>query len=103
MPFAPPTHRSRAPSHQTQIERAADKARGTARARGYDTKWEKARRAFLAVHPLCAEHARHDRVEPATCVDHIVPHRGDRKLFWDRKNWQSLCTPCHSAKTGRGA
>ncbi|MHA6731654.1 hypothetical protein [Devosia sp. A369] len=20
-------------------------------------------------------------------VDHIVPHRGDQRLFWDRANW----------------
>ena len=23
------------------------------------------------------------RVVPATVVDHVVPHRGDQKLFWD--------------------
>ena len=34
-------------------------------------------------------------------VDHIVPHRGDSNLFWDRNNWQPLCKPCHDRKTGR--
>ncbi len=24
-----------------------------------------------------------------------MPHRGDRKLFWDSGNWQSLCKKCH--------
>lgn len=39
-------------------------------------------------------------VEPATIVDHIVPHRGDTKLFWNTEgNWQSLCASCHSRKT----
>ena len=28
-------------------------------------------------------------------MDHIVPHRGDHKCFWDRKNWQALCRSCH--------
>ncbi|ETR05275.1 HNH endonuclease domain protein [Acinetobacter baumannii UH6907] len=28
-------------------------------------------------------------------VDHIVPHRGDDKLFWDTKNHQALCKLCH--------
>ena len=23
-------------------------------------------------------------------MDHIVPHRGDQKLFWNRGNWQPL-------------
>jgi len=34
-------------------------------------------------------------------VDHIVPHRGDRALFWDTSNWQPLCKPHHDAKTAR--
>jgi 5-methylcytosine-specific restriction protein A len=38
-------------------------------------------------------------VTEATDVDHIKPHKGDMTLFWDRTNWQSLCGPCHSAKT----
>ena len=29
-------------------------------------------------------------------LDHIIPHRGDRKLFWDRDNWQALCKSCHA-------
>ncbi len=34
-----------------------------------------------------------------TVVDHIKPHRGDRKLFWDRGNWQPLCEHHHNVKT----
>jgi 5-methylcytosine-specific restriction protein A len=34
-------------------------------------------------------------------VDHVVPHRGDAILFWDRANWQSMCKPCHDTKTTR--
>ena len=43
--------------------------------------------------------------EPAATVvkaavgDHITPHRGDQKLFWDRSNWRSLCKQCHDKKT----
>ncbi|HBO7046427.1 TPA: HNH endonuclease, partial [Pseudomonas aeruginosa] len=33
----------------------------------------------------------------ANTVDHIVAHRGDTDLFWDKDNWQPLCGPCHSA------
>jgi 5-methylcytosine-specific restriction protein A len=27
--------------------------------------------------------------------DHIRAHRGDRHLFWDEANLQTLCKPCH--------
>lgn len=36
---------------------------------------------------------------PATVVDHAAPHRGDRALFWDTSNWQSLCAHCHNVKS----
>lgn len=33
----------------------------------------------------------------AMVADHIIPHRGDPKLFFDRRNLQALCAhPCHS-------
>jgi len=35
------------------------------------------------------------RITLATVVDHIVPHRGDRDLFFDPTNLQSLCKPHH--------
>jgi 5-methylcytosine-specific restriction protein A len=40
-------------------------------------------------------------VRAANVVDHIVPHKGDQALFWDKNNWQSLCKPHHDAKTAR--
>jgi 5-methylcytosine-specific restriction endonuclease McrA len=61
-----------------------DAARPSARERGYDTKWDRERRAYLA-----------------TIVDHVIPHRGDRKLFWSRSNWQPLCKPCHDGPKQR--
>lgn len=27
--------------------------------------------------------------------DHIKPHRGDARLFWDENNLQTLCKSCH--------
>jgi 5-methylcytosine-specific restriction protein A len=38
---------------------------------------------------------------PSTVADHIVPHKGDRKLFFDLKNLQGACKPCHDAKSAR--
>ena len=72
--------------------------RPSARARGYDSKWEKARAAYLAEHPLCVMCEARGRVEPATVVDHIIAHQGDLKLFWDRKNWQGLCDHDHNSR-----
>lgn len=30
-------------------------------------------------------------------ADHIKPHRGDPKLFWDIDNLQCLCRSCHDS------
>lgn len=82
--------------------------RATSYARGYDARWRKARLAYLARHPLCAECKRQGRTTAARVVDHVTPHRGDPVLFWDEANWQPLCDSttgphdCHGVKTGRG-
>ncbi len=76
--------------------------RGGADARGYTAEWRRARKAYLQLHPLCAECLKEGRLTPATVIDHIMPHRGDRRLFWDEKNWQPLCAACHNKKTGSG-
>ncbi|MFG1340554.1 HNH endonuclease signature motif containing protein [Xanthobacter autotrophicus] len=68
----------------------ADARRPTARERGYDSKWDLERKAFLKTHPKCSRCSA-----DATVVDHIVPHKGDKKLFWSRSNWQPLCRTCH--------
>ncbi len=67
--------------------------------RGYSSRWQKARKQFLARHPLCEECQRTGKLTPATVVDHIKPHRGNAALFWDEKNWQPLCKKCHDRKT----
>lgn len=72
-----------------------------ARALYADPRWRRAAASFLKRHPVCADCASLGRIEPATDVDHIEPHKGDRALFWDRSNWQALCHSCHSRKTAR--
>lgn len=78
-----------------------NESRPSAHARGYDSKWAKARAAYLRKHPLCADCQRRGLIVQATCVDHIKPHLGDKALFWDSSNWQSLCASCHSRKTSK--
>lgn len=70
----------------------------SARERGYTTAWDKARLGHLKSHPLCVMCERSGRVTPATVVDHIIPHRGDQDLFWDRTNWASLCETHHNSE-----
>jgi len=89
----------RCEKHKRVEAKQLDRQRGSANERGYTYAWQRARQHFLRAHPLCAEHERQGRVEPACVVDHIVPHKGDKTLFWDRNNWQSLCKPCHDRKT----
>lgn len=74
----------------------------SAAGRGYNARWRKERRLYLQSHWYCAECLKQDppRYTRATVVDHVVPHRGDQKLFWDQNNWQPLCKPCHDKKTG---
>lgn len=69
--------------------------------RGYTWRWQKARNTFLRENPLCVECRSEGRVTEAQVVDHIVPHRGDQKLFWDRANWQSLCKLHHDSDKQR--
>ena len=84
---------------RTQHRRQQDKQRGSSTARGYGARWQKARKAYLAAHPLCAMCAARGQTTAATELDHIIPHKGDMALFWDRKNWQGLCKQDHSRKT----
>lgn len=75
--------------------------RKTSNERGYNARWRKARKRFLAAHPLCEECKKKGLFVQATVVDHKIPHRGDPDLFWDESNWQALCKACHDKKTGR--
>jgi 5-methylcytosine-specific restriction endonuclease McrA len=66
------------------------------RTRNDNRLFRRLRHSFIVRHPLCA------CGEPASVLDHIVPHRGDVALFWSQANWQAMCKKCHGEKTGRG-
>lgn len=34
-------------------------------------------------------------------ADHVIPHRGDRAMFFDRTNLQCLCKACHDGAKQR--
>jgi 5-methylcytosine-specific restriction protein A len=83
----------------TQQNHVYDKQRGSAHQRGYDARWRKDRARFLKEHPLCVECIEVGKILAATVVDHIIPHKGDKQLFWNKKNWQALCKRHHDSKT----
>ena len=69
--------------------------------RWYRTPKWKALRARLLV-AAAYECASCHTVTPTLDVDHIVPHHGDDRVFWDLTNLQVLCKACHSKKTQAG-
>lgn len=67
-----------------------------------DPRWVKGRVVHLDRHPLCVMCLVRGVTRAATVVDHIIPHRGDAKLFFDsEKNWQSLCDHDHNTHKQR--
>lgn len=100
MPSKPKTFRPRGSRDRVEQKREADSWRGSARARGYTTAWDKAAKDHLAQHPLCRYCELGLFGDPsivaATLVDHLIPHRGDHEIFWNRRDWVSSCAPCHS-------
>lgn len=86
--------------HKRQMEHEYNtRHRDKESARFYSSgPWRKLRAAKLERDPLCEECKRNGRLRPASMVDHIVPIRfGGAPL--DLANLQSLCWPCHSAKS----
>jgi 5-methylcytosine-specific restriction endonuclease McrA len=61
-------------------------------------RWQRLRRHQLREHPLCKFCLEKGIVEPATVVDHVEPHGGDRvKFFVGFDGLQSLCKRCHDS------
>jgi 5-methylcytosine-specific restriction enzyme A len=59
----------------------------------YDSvEWKRLRKAFRAEHPRCQceYHAGKPDAPKSECVDHIVAHRGNRALFFDRSNLRAI-------------
>ena len=60
--------------------------------------WRALRQQRLAAEPLCRMcRTQEERLVAATVVDHVKPHRGDERLFFDYENTQSLCEFHHNS------
>lgn len=96
------TPRLQTASHSLKMTSGNDSARGkmgnSSTARGYGYQWQKQRLKFLQEHPLCAMCSTDYLPVSADVVDHITPHKGNRDLFWDKRNWQALCYHCHNSR-----
>lgn len=64
----------------------------------YTNTWKKLRQLHLSSHPLCVECGA-----VGSDVDHIIDHKGNRDIFYDSSNLQTLCKKCHAKKTFRDA
>jgi 5-methylcytosine-specific restriction endonuclease McrA len=82
-----------APGLPSRREANADRdaRRGSARARGYDAEFDRASIAFKREHPLCLGCGAVGRISATEVTDHVVPHKGDMVIFWDRTKWQPAC------------
>lgn len=59
--------------------------------------WIRGRAHHLRHNPLCVFCLEKGIAVPAEVVDHKKEHKGDKGLFYDTKNWQSLCKHCHDS------
>lgn len=89
-------------------DRRAERARGTRSQRGYDSKWQRFRIAFLRVNPFCVDCKKGvppfgfvGEVVAATEVHHVVK-LADGGARLDPENCMALCRSCHSRRTARG-
>jgi 5-methylcytosine-specific restriction endonuclease McrA len=66
-----------------------------------DPRWFKTRQRFLRDNPVCVMCRQEGRSTRATVVDHVRPHKGDERLFWDVSNYQALCKLHHDSVKAR--
>lgn len=66
-------------------------------------QWQRLRMLKLCTTPLCEDCERAGQLTQANHVDHRVPMSSGGPAFPPLDGLASLCAPCHSAKTARGA
>lgn len=90
--------KGRCPKHQKQLYKEQNLRRKDSDSLYGTSRWKNARKRFMMNNPICAECKSTGLITAAQCVDHIRTVQSGAD-FWDETNWQSLCKPCHSAKT----
>lgn len=93
--------KSHSSARRRQTNKEYETRRGSARDRGYSTRWDKFARVWLVRNPLCVYCAAQGRVTAAELVDHIVPHASGAAPFWPDEHtdphahFASCCRACH--------
>ena len=91
MPWRPKLSRKPSSRHRTERSRQYQHL--------YSTRWNAESKLYRECNPYCVLCGLTGHYRPVQCVDHILPHKGSKTLFWNPDNWQSLCNPCHRVKT----
>lgn len=99
MPMRPPRHQPYKIKTEQQRKKEFDTTRESAPKRGYGRRWQSLAKRVRQEEPLCRCCLALGITKATAEVDHIIPHKGDQTLFWDRGNLQGLCKSCHSRKT----
>ncbi len=99
-PGCPAVHTNRGIYCTEHIRPKDDSYRPNATARGYDREWQEYRKRYLRDHRWCVcDECKKGKALPANVVDHIEPHKGNKRLFWARWNHQAMNKMCHDRKT----
>ncbi|PZU87336.1 MAG: HNH endonuclease [Chelatococcus sp.] len=62
----------------------------------WSAEWRAKAKAQLAKEPWCSRCAQQGRQVKATIANHLVPHRGNARLFWEGA-LESVCKPHHDS------
>jgi len=88
---------------QDARERSRQRDRDVTWRKLYKTsRWQRLRWKVLEQsHFTCAMCGRIEGQTAKLVADHIMPHKGDENLFWDKGNLQCLCRQCHDTTKKR--
>ena len=100
MPKRIPTHRNKHQQSRIEKRRQYDKHRNDKYPwrKWYNLQaWRNLRAEVLAKDPFCVLCLSEGIATPSTVADHIIPHKGDEALFWDKSNIRGVCKPHHDS------
>jgi 5-methylcytosine-specific restriction endonuclease McrA len=90
------------PREQAEAERFRTRDKQIKWRAWYKTaRWRKLRLEILTRDLFTCQMEGCGCIEPDTSqlvCDHVIPHRGDERLFWNPANLQCLCKACHDSR-----
>lgn len=91
------------PATGDEAERTRFRAKSHPYRAWYNTaRWQKLRWQVLKDAAfICAMCGKAESDTSKLVCDHIKPHRGDERLFWDRANLQCIDKACHDGEKQR--